>query len=222
MTALCGSRPTERLIRACAQFGLLVEWGRRDDSPTAAHAAHIDRLLSPGGIALITGPSGGGKSTLVRAFAGRVRADGGRVVWPDRSTRLRTRRPIIDLLGGPMDRAMGLLARVGLGEASLFARTPCELSEGQRFRFALALALERADGGTIVIDEFCSTLDRTTAAGVAGSLARVVRTHALGGPAAPRRIRLVCATAHDDLERALGPDVIAEVDLAGGVRVRCV
>src|SRR5207248_9473630 len=49
-----------------------------------------------------------------------------------------------------------LLARVGLSEAWTYLRTPSELSEGQRWRFKLALALHRA-GAMIVSQESART-----------------------------------------------------------------
>jgi ABC-type ATPase with predicted acetyltransferase domain len=123
--------------------------------------------------------------------------------------------------------ALGLLARVGLGEAWTYLRTPRELSEGQRWRFRLAIALHEASRGVatatartttttatpendgnapliIACDEFAAVLDRVTAIIVAHRLRRAI--DALPHAAA------VVATSHEDIEPALAAEVVVRCD----------
>ncbi|MEO1583683.1 MAG: ABC transporter ATP-binding protein [Planctomycetota bacterium] len=191
-----------REARVRARFGLPVfasdgppagplEWA--DDA-----AKLIDDALSPGGIALITGPSGGGKSLLLRALIGRTSASVARPIAP------RTRRSPVSMLRGDLDAALATLAAVGLGEARRLITPAGLLSEGERARLSLARAIFAAGPGSdIICDEFASTLDRLTAR----SLCRCVRR------ALPTRARLVCATAHDDIAPHLDPQIVAVVSL---------
>jgi ABC-type ATPase with predicted acetyltransferase domain len=107
----------------------------------------------------------------------------------------------------PLNATLSILSRVGLAEAWTYFRKPKQLSEGQRWRARLALALERVrddEKPVLVIDEFCAVLDRLTAAIVARSLRRAIDAN-------PHVCALV-ATSHDDLVRALQPDVIVRCD----------
>ncbi len=119
-----------------------------------------------------------------------------------------------------------LLGRVGLGEAWSYLRTPCELSEGQKFRLRLAVGLWRAmkigeiaemnerrgaalrstppGGRVIVCDEFAAVLDRLTAMIVARCLRRAIDAHP--------NIAAVVATSHEDLAAALKPEVVVRCD----------
>ena len=200
----CPGPASERLLRAVAPFGLLV-----GDPPAAAPPRALDadiaRLLAmpPGSIALITGPSGCGKSMLLRATAGAARSRGVRVVDATaRLARAAADRPIIDLFTQPLTTTLRLLGAAGLGEPMLWARPAAALSEGQRARLGIALAMARATARRdtlLVIDECCSTLDRVTARCVARTLRRWCTRHAA--------VRVLCATAHDDLAAALEPDL---------------
>ena len=105
------------------------------------------------------------------------------------------------------------LARVGLAEAWTYLRTPAELSDGQRWRLRLAVALDRARRATtnhptarvvLVADEFAALLDRVTGCVVARSLRRTI------GPGS--RVAALVATAHDGVTRALSPDVLVRCD----------
>jgi len=199
----CAGPASERLLRALAPFGLLVQAAPAPPEP-AAPMPEIDRLLAlpPGSIALLTGPSGCGKSTLLRATAASARSRGVRVVDPSAQLAHAADRPIIDLFTQPVATTLRLFSAAGLGEAMLWARAPRELSEGQRARLGIALAMARAParGDTLlVIDECCSTLDRVTARCVA----RTLRRWCTGR----RAVRVLCATAHDDLAPALEPDL---------------
>ena len=50
--------------------------------------------------------------------------------------------PLVDCFEGTeLDRTLALLSQVGLAEAWSYLRTPAELSEGQRWRLKLALAI---------------------------------------------------------------------------------
>lgn len=202
---------TSHTTRLRAHFGLVDP--PRDElvarRRAAANAARqLDRALKPGQIALVTGPSGSGKSLILHALARRTRVT---------TLRTRTTAPTtIDAVARALrtrrtTRAMAHLARVGLADATLAHIAPMDLSEGQRFRLQLALALARAKpGGTIAIDECCSTLDRLTAIGVCLCLRRMART---------RRVRVVCATARDEVLEWLAPEVLVEQPLKSPARV---
>lgn len=63
---------------------------------------------------------------------------------------------------------------------------------------------------TLIADEWCSLLDRATAASVAAGAARWAREGRHGA-------RLICATAHDDLANT-GVDLVLKLDATGGAR----
>lgn len=214
--------PSVKLRQAAAMFALSItptgRWSRRVEPPirrwAAAAADVLLAALAPGQIALVTGPSGGGKSTLLRAVVRRL---GRRVV---RARTAYSSRRVVDLLDLPLDQTLGTLSRAGLADARLLARPGRTLSEGERFRLALALAMTRAGrtpalplpgGVVLVVDEFASVLDRVTAASVARALRRWVRP--------PGPMRVIVATAHDDVLEALAPDVLVEAPLAQPPRV---
>lgn len=172
---------------------------------------------------LIVGPSGAGKSLLLRSLAGRARSGGVRVI-DARAIALPDRPPVDLLRAEPLRDALRLLARAGLGEAHCFVRPASCLSDGQRERLRIALALARALSPTatrprsnpravlLVFDEFLSHLDRPTARAVAASLRSILRTH--------DSIRLLGATAHEDLADHLSPELLVALSLDGGAKVR--
>lgn len=205
----------------------------------------IEALMpAPGQITLITGPSGSGKSTLLAALRARRDVSPGRCGWIDLDRLKLPARPLVNCFGAaPLPQVIRLLNRVGLSEAWSYLRTPGELSEGQRWRLRLALALHRAapmmcgrddarEAGTvsapllpaarsgpltsctIVCDEFAAVLDRVTACVIARSLRRAVS-------AAPELLRAVVATSHHDLIDALSPDLIVRCDFYRLDLLRC-
>ncbi len=196
---------SRRACQAARAFGLILE-----DAPCAdATPARIP--IEPGHITLLTGPSGSGKSTALRAVANALRARGVEaveahdVIPPD--------RPAVDLLGRNAADAMTRLSRAGLGEAACFVRTPAELSEGQRFRLRLAMAMQCAEAFTdsvLLCDEFTSALDRATARSLCALLSRwTARTHR---PA-------IIASSHDDIARWLDAGPTIRFELNRGARI---
>ena len=188
----------------------------------AAHDDDPDPLrkieIRAGQIILITGPSGAGKSTLLR----ELRAQNGDTRWIDLSRVRLPDRPVVDCMTDRLPpraddddesrivAALDLLSRVGLGEVWTYLRRPFELSEGQRWRLRLALAIAAATRAAgrptaLVADEFCALLDRITAAIVARALRKTVDSS--GQP-----VCAVVATSHDDLVAALRPDLHAVCD----------
>jgi uncharacterized protein len=161
--------------------------------------------LAPGRIVFITGQSGSGKSTLLRILRRHVRphVDLGRI-------RLRPRRLLPEQFHRPLDDALRYLSIAGLADAYLFLRTPEELSDGQRHRLRLALALSRR-AAVVFADEFLGNLDRVTAR----ILAHNVRRYADRFDTA-----FVLASTRDDVIDALRPDVLILKGLADHCEVR--
>lgn len=187
---------TPRAARALRRFGLTARAAELDP-PSPAHIP----TPPPSTITLITGPSGAGKSLALRAFAQQtsrttIRADDIRL----------TAAPAIDHLPGDLDSALRTLATVGLAEARLFARPASALSEGQRERLRLAIALHsaRAAPAIIVADEFLARLDEAAAR----ALARATRRAIDRAPTAS----LLCASASPHYLDAFDPDLVIRID----------
>ena len=167
----------------------------------AAHAEerhivceHWSADIPPAATVLFQGASGSGKSSMLRAVADQVGAlDASLFELPD--------VPAIDAVPGDFPTRLDLLGACGLGEARLMLRRPAEMSDGQRYRFRLALALAWAkrDGvGFIVADEFAALLDRTLAKVVAYNLRKLCPRLGVGA---------LLATTHTDVIDDLSPDL---------------
>lgn len=146
----------------------------------AALIRGADLDLAPGRITCLLGPSGIGKSTLLKAIAGLLAPDSGRiegddghplaprVAWMGQDAALLPWSDALDnvtlgsrLRGEPPDlgRARALLDTVGLGEAA--ALPPSKLSGGMRQRVALARTLYE-DRPVVLMDEPFAALDAIT------------------------------------------------------------
>ncbi len=165
-------------------FGLAEE----EPPHTVVEGLMLD--VRPTDVVLFSGPSGSGKSSLMREVGRQLGAvDIAGLELPD--------LPLIDALPGTVDDRLATLAACGLSEARLLLRTPAELSDGQRYRFRTALALG-TDSRTLMLDEFAAMLDRTLARVLAFNLRKLATRTGVG---------FLCATTHDDLLADLQPDV---------------
>ncbi len=156
----------------------------------------VDRIRegkTTGQVVSLLGPSGVGKTTLLRVLAGFVRADAGEVVAPESvgivfqdyplfaHRSVRSNLELAARLGGldrarARDRADELLARVRLEERA--DAWPSELSGGQRQRAAIAQQLVVARR-LLLLDEPFSGLDPAAIADVADLVVEVANEHEL-------------------------------------------
>ena len=163
-------------------------------------------LVEEGDICFLTGPSGSGKSVLLREMSGEF--DESETVFLQ-DIELESDASLVDCLSGTFGEALRLLGKVGLGEAGCALTKPVYLSEGQKWRWRLAKAF---DSGRRVIfaDEFCSNLDRLTAAVVAFNAARFARQNGL---------TLIAASSNEDVIAEMLPDAIVVKRLQGEAEV---
>jgi molybdate transport system ATP-binding protein len=164
-----------------------------------AFGLELDLTVEPGTLALV-GPSGAGKTTTLRAIAGLLRPDRGRIVlggrpWLDTDVGLdlppeRRRVGLLfqeyalfphlsvrhNVAFGGRHRADELLERFRI--TGLAGARPATLSGGERQRVALARALAR-DPEVLLLDEPLAALDAYTRAHVRGELRDLLRELAL-------------------------------------------
>lgn len=118
-------------------------------------------------------------------------------------------QPLIEAWAVEPREAVRRLNSAGLSDPFSWCRTYAELSTGQQARFD-AVDLLFGTSPLVVIDEFCSTIDSTTAAAVAWSIGRLART--LGRT-------LVVASCNSDYVADLKPDMVLTCTWSGDVEV---
>jgi len=228
--ARAGEMPSEARLAVAEMFGIGL-----DESYEVALYEDLEVDVRPGDVVFVTGPSGSGKSVLLRCLVAAMRAaepaarivDLAEVVAPAGAA-------VIDglpgdpsaALGAGFERRLRLVSTAGLADAFLLLRPPEELSDGQRWRLRLAHALaclfEPAAGSkgarrapapmrVLVADELASTLDRLCARAVAYRLRRLADREG---------VTVLAASAHDDLVEDLAPDVLIVKDAGSRVEVR--
>ena len=187
--------PSSHAAMVMDHFGISFETGLH------VIADGLDLPIQDGDVVCFTGSSGSGKSSLVRAAA--IQLEG--VVNID-SLELGD-RILVNSLDLDIQESLQLLASCGLGEAQLLLRTPRELSDGQRYRFRLALALARKPRW-VLADEFSATLDRNLAKVIAYNIRRLSNRTGTG---------FLLATTHEDILDDLQPELHVRCGLDGRI-----
>ena len=167
--------------------------------------------VKQGDVVYITGQSGSGKSLLLKDLDRQMRERGKKVVNLDQ-IELDNTKPLIDQIGKDTNDAIKLLGSAGINDAYLFVRKPSELSDGQRYRFRLAKAIETG-ADVWVADEFLAVLDRVAAKVIAYSLQKTARRAGA---------TVIVATTHTDMVPDLGPDLYIEKRYREKLRVETI
>lgn len=190
---------TRRAVEVALRFGLTLGGGmRRIVGP-------VDLETPTVGLCAVAGPSGSGKSSLLAEIRRRSET------FTDvTEVRIDPDATILDAVAPQrtLAEALSILSACGLAEAPLWLRRYEELSEGEKFRARLAIAvgLDRPCGAALICDEFGTNLHRRAARALAYNVRRLVRRENLA---------LIVATCHDDVIEDLNPDVLVRLDADG-------
>ena len=200
---------SERVMMVLRMFGVGID--RLRDKRTT-HACTIE--VNDSDVVYITGPSGAGKSVLLREIQNEI--PGEERISIDQ-IEMPSDRAAIDCIGSGWTghtglttiEALRLLGYAGLSEVFCMLTAPANLSEGQKYRFRLACAL--ASGKKFIFaDEFCSNLDRITAACIAYNVRRFAKRN---------NVTFFLASSHEDILADLQPDVLVVKNFTGPAEV---
>jgi ABC-type ATPase with predicted acetyltransferase domain len=192
---------TDKVADVLRAFGMTVQ---RLKQNTITHQCDIK--LSPGDICYITGPSGSGKSVLLREFYNTF--DSGQKINID-DIPLPDDKACVDCIEAGFLQTLKTLSNAGLTDVFCVLNSPVNLSDGQKYRYRIAKALA-GEKRFIFADEFCSSLDRVTAACLSYNLRKfATKTGKI----------FILASSHDDLLADLLPEVIVIKHLAGQAEV---
>jgi len=198
---------TDKCIAVMRMFGLTKE--RLD---RIGFKCDCTLSIEAGDVIYITGPSGSGKTVILNELQ--------KSIPPKHRINLSTikiprDRAVIDCIEADLIETLKFFSTAGLADCPALLNTPANLSEGQqwRFRLALALAAVSAPGAGkrfIFADEFCSLLDRITAACISHSIRKFADRY---------KVTFILASAHQDILGDLLPDAIVTRDLSDNTDV---
>jgi len=192
---------SERAAAVMRMFGLTAD--RLTETSTTIDC----RLeINDGDIVYITGPSGAGKSVLLKELEKSIPASDkvnvNKIKLPDNKS-------VIDCIDGDFLQALKLLSITGLNDVFCVLNQPANLSDGQKYRFRLAVAIG-SGAKFIFADEFCSELDRITAAVISYNIQKYAKRTG---------VIFILASSHEDMLVDLMPDVLVVKELSGPTRV---
>lgn len=210
---------SDRVSMVCRMFGVGID---RLKKSRTTHKCAIE--VEEGDIVYITGPSGAGKSVLLRELEKcvpveeRINIDD--IELPSDKAAIDCigfgRTPACDLQGqagrtktGSTIEALQMLGYAGLSDVFCILTAPANLSEGQQYRFRLACALA-AGKKAVFADEFCSSLDRITAAVIAYNVRRFAKRS---------KVTFFLASSHEDILADLQPNVLVVKNFTGPAEV---
>jgi len=192
---------TDKVALVCRMFGLTID---RLNERKVSYSCQLQ--INTGDIVYISGPSGAGKSVLLRELEKSVpsadRVNLNRIKLPNDKT-------LIDCIDGDLLDSLKMLSTAGLNDCFCILNQPRNLSEGQKYRFRLAMALA-ANKKFIFADEFCSKLDRITAAVISYNIYKFAKHTG--------KI-FILASSHNDILLDLSPDVLIAAELSGTTEV---
>jgi hypothetical protein len=199
--------PTPLVVQCAGMFGIGVD----EDIDITLYSG-LQVTLGEGRVIYITGDSGAGKSCLLRDIVSHKETNAKFRVVSDRDIEDMPDKPLVDQFGDmPLIKIGELLAFVGISEAFVYLRKPKELSDGQRYRFKLAMMIyesikETEDKRTplITVDEYLAFLDRETAKNVAYQTRRASSKYGFC---------VVVATTHADIAEDLQANLTIKLQM---------
>lgn len=181
---------TDKVAQVCRVFGLTEDWVREKRE---IYSCRVE--INDGDIVCITGASGSGKSVLLRelekCFPAEERMNLNQIETPGDRT-------VIDCIEGNVYDTLRAISVAGLNDTMCVLNQPSNLSEGQKWRFRLAVAISTGRK-YIFADEFCSNLSR---------LAASVISYKVWKYAKRTGTTFIVAASAKDFLSDLGPDVV--------------
>jgi len=161
----------------------------------------FDYKLEPKTISYICGYSGSGKSSILNYIYEQSKTNNDIIYIKKWDQLTIPNKPLIEFF--PKETTefrLSILSKCGLGEAWKFISRYEDLSDGEKFRFVLyksIMELKDKKRPVLIFDEFCATLDRTTAKAISNNIIKLKEKFG---------ITFILASAHDDLIEYLNAD----------------